>query len=70
MTAERKLKFVGLDSWSRPVYEDKNGRFWKDINLGEGTPSIYKSYPCDEFDGEPDYPIKGEYILINQYRRK
>jgi len=33
----KKLKLVGVDYWSRPVYEDDNGNYWKDVNLGSGT---------------------------------
>ena len=65
---KRNLKFVGVDSWDRPVYEDEDGRFWKDINLGKGKPDLFRSSPSDDFDGEPDFPIKGEYVLNNQYK--
>ena len=66
--AKRYLEFVGVDSWDRPVYEDKNGGFWKDTNLGKGTPYLHRSCPSDDFDGEPDYPINDEYVLISQYK--
>ena len=26
------LKFLGMDSWDRPVYKDETGKLWKDIN--------------------------------------
>jgi len=65
--ALRKLKFVGIDSWDRPVYKDKDGKLWKDINLGNGTPYLHRAVN-DKFDGEPDYPIKGEYVLIDEYK--
>lgn len=42
------------DDWGRPVYTDKNGKFYVDINLGKGTPSIHSV--TDQ--GEPEYPIK------------
>ena len=25
------LKYLGRDSWDRPVYEDDNGVVWKDV---------------------------------------
>ena len=64
----RKLEFDGVDSWDRPVYKDEEGRYWKDVNLGNGSPDLHRSSPSDDFEGEPDYRIKGEYILINQYK--
>ena len=56
----RKLHFAGIDSWSRPVYQDGSGQFWKDVNLGCGEASLHSA--CDnDFEGEPDMPISGEY---------
>lgn len=26
------LKYLGRDSWDRPVYEDGDGVIWKDVN--------------------------------------
>jgi len=57
----RKLKFVGVDGWDRPVYQDESGQFWKDVNLGNGEPYLHSS---DDFDGEPDMPIRGEFEII------
>ena len=30
------LKFVGMDSWDRPVYTDDIGTLWKDIDPRAG----------------------------------
>ena len=60
----RKLSFIGIDGWSRLVYKDESGRLWKDVNLGSGIPNLYNAY-CNDFEGEPDIPIKGEYEIIN-----
>ena len=51
------LNFLGIDSWSRPVYKDENGKLFKDINCDNG---IIGLCTCGSFDGEPDTPI--EYI--------
>jgi hypothetical protein len=59
----KKLKFIGVDDWDRPVYQDESGKFWKDVNLGSGTPHLHSSAD-NEFDGEPDMPITGEYEII------
>jgi hypothetical protein len=57
------LKYIGEDAWSRPVYQDQFARLWKDIELGDGDqPSLY-SVVGDEFDGEPNMPIKQEFII-------
>lgn len=61
----KKLRFLGIDSWSRPVYQDETGRLWKDVNLGRGTPSLHSSSGND-FEGEPDMPIKGEFEIIKE----
>lgn len=58
-----KLQLIGVDNWDRPVYKDDKGRLWKDVNLGCGTPYLHRAVN-DDFDGEPDYPISGEYEII------
>jgi hypothetical protein len=59
----RKLQFVGVDGWDRPVYKDESGQLWKDVNLGDGEPYLHNSAD-NEFDGEPDMPIEGEYEIV------
>lgn len=66
--SEKKLRFIGVDSWGRPVYKDGTGVFWKDVNLGRGEPYLHRSSPSDDFEGEPDFPIKGGYVLVEQYK--
>ena len=59
----KKLSFAGIDSWSRPVYCDESGQLWKDVNLGSGDPYLH-SASNNDFEGEPDMPITGEYEII------
>lgn len=63
-----KLKQIGIDYWSRPVYKDPQGKLWKDVNCGCGDPALHSSNNND-FEGEPDMPIQflrdWEVILIN-----
>lgn len=49
----------GADDWSRPIYRDKNGKIYVDVNLGKGEPSIHDV--TDE--GEPLTPIKNFKIV-------
>lgn len=52
-----KLEFLGMDSWSRPVYEDENGRLWKDVDPRKvSVPDLCTSMN-NAFDGEPDTPM-------------
>jgi len=59
----KKLYYVGTDNWDRPIYKDDNQRLWKDLNLGRGKPELYRS-SNDEMDGEPDYPVSGEFEIV------
>ena len=59
----RKLSYIGNDFWDRPVYKDETGKLWKDLNLGKGEPDLY-SAANNDFDGEPDMPIKGEFEIV------
>lgn len=57
------LKYIGIDSWSRPVYQDQFNHLWKDIDLGYfSKPSLCSVCPND-FDGEPDSPIKQDFKI-------
>lgn len=51
------IKFIGIDNWDRPVYKDKNGIIYKDINLGRGILALTTS-ANNEFYGEPECLIK------------
>ena len=38
---ELHLKFVGMDSWDRPVYKDDSGTLQKDVDLLRRSPAVY-----------------------------
>lgn len=53
------LKFVGLDSWSRPTYLYKDKIYLKQINFKEVEPNIsivLHDTADNTFDGEPNNP--------------
>lgn len=52
-----KVKFIGIDNWDRPVYKDKNGKVYKDTNLGKGEIALCTS-SNNSFYGEPDRLLK------------
>ncbi len=56
---ELKVKLVGIDSWDRPVYKDKDGNLYKDVNLGRGELDLHTAVNND-FYGEPDSPISDD----------
>lgn len=61
-----ELKYIGEDYWSRPVYQDQYGHLWKDIELGDNdNPSLYSS-TNDDFDGEPDTPIRRQFVIVQK----
>ena len=64
----RTMEFLGVDFWDRPVYKCiETGSLWKDLTLGSKIPELYS---CgNDFDGEPDCPIKSnlEIHFKNQY---
>ena len=59
----KKIRLVGVDDWYRPIYQDEDGRLWKDVNLGIGTPYLH-DVADNDIDGEPNMPIKSEYKII------
>lgn len=52
------LKFAGMDSWDRPVYEDDDGTLWKDVDPKAGMKPNLCTSVNNEFDGEPDMGMK------------
>jgi len=60
MSTYLELKYIGEDSWSRPVYQDQFKHLWKDVDLGSCDQPSLCSVVGDEFEGEPDTSIKQE----------
>lgn len=45
------MTYLGDDRLGLPVYQDSDGRLWKDVNGGEGNPNLYTT--CGDVDGDP-----------------
>lgn len=56
------LHLIGIDSWGRSVYEDMDGKLFKDTSLGVGIPALCTVY--GGFEGEPDTPVS----FISKYK--
>ncbi len=52
------LKFLGRDSWDRPVYKDNNGVIWKDVEPRADREANLCTSVDNELDGEPDIGMK------------
>lgn len=50
------LRYVGRDSWDRPVYES-NGRLYVDVDPRKDRSPDICTKQGNEFDGEPCTPI-------------
>lgn len=62
-----RLKRVGKNYWGHIAYKDKeSGKYYLDIDNGRfGNPQLYTCSPSDDIDGEPGYPLKAKYEIIN-----
>lgn len=60
------MKYLGMDSWSRPVYQDENGKLWKDTDPRAHVPASLYSALNNEFDGEPDMPFHGSAKFLEK----
>lgn len=58
----RTMEFIGKDDWSMYVYKCvETGILYKSETLGGNKSDLYS---CgNEFDGEPCYPIKGDFEI-------
>jgi len=53
-----EITYIGLDSFSRPVYKDVDGKLFVDVdNRKNRNPEICTKYN-NQFEGEPDTPIQ------------
>lgn len=55
---ERVFKFIGQDSWDRPVYEGEDGTLLVDVDPRSTRPISLCTKMNNRFDGEPDTPIE------------
>lgn len=60
----RLLHYIGTDEWARPVYQDQYGKLWKDAELGDFEIPHLHSAVGNEFDGEPDMPIRKPFRIL------
>lgn len=60
----RLLHYIGTDEWARPVYQDQYGKLWKDVELGDFEIPHLHSAVGNEFDGEPDMPIRKPFRIL------
>lgn len=59
-----ELKYIGLDSWDRPVYKDSKKRLWKDVDpLSKCEPNLCSA---QYFEAEPEnpWPAKKKFELL------
>lgn len=60
------LTYVGEDYWSRPVYQDAKGNFYKDVEMcpeGVTPKELYLSCPSKDFEGEPGWPLT-DFVIV------
>lgn len=72
------VRFVGIDSWERAVFQDEKGRWFKTVDeLAPDRTTKVKDWPeevwtaflkdlhtTDEFDGEPCYRLDSRRIEV------
>ncbi|MCK9325463.1 MAG: hypothetical protein M0P69_08180 [Bacteroidales bacterium] len=55
---KRVFKFLGQDSWDRPVYEGEDGTLLVDTDPISTRPIRLCTKCNNEYNGEPDTPIE------------
>ena len=64
-----EIKSIGFDSWNREVFQTKKGSLLCDVNLdySHNNMKLCTKFK-NEFDGEPDIPIKTErFIIVDEF---
>lgn len=54
----KKLKYIRRDSHSRPIYQDEEGKLWKDTDSRKGWEGTLYTVVDNEVHGEPLCPMK------------
>lgn len=73
---ELEIKFIGKDSHGRPVYETEDGLLLKNIELnGVPTQGNLTTVLYNNFDGEPDFPLKYKtkryvFTVVKEFLRR
>lgn len=62
-----KLKRIGENAWGYMAYQDmETGKFYLDLNYGfSDVLDLHACSPSDDIDGEPGFPVKREYEIVN-----
>lgn len=65
----KKLQRVGRNYLGQVVYKDEEGRFFLDLDIiASNTPdALYYCTPSDDIDGEPGFPLKEDYEILNPF---
>lgn len=56
----KEFKYIGNDSWDRPIYKGTDGTLLVDTDPVSECPMRLCTKYLNDFDGEPDTPI--EYL--------
>jgi len=59
-----ELTFVGIDSFSRPVYKSIEGYLYVDVNPQPGSPPEICTKCNNDFEGEPDWSVPDTTELV------
>ena len=64
-----EIKSIGFDSFDREVFQTAKGSLLCDINLDYSHENMSLHVKLNnEFDGEPDYPLKSErFIVVKEF---
>lgn len=69
------LRYLGRDDWGRYVYEDENGKIWKNTScctpreICEERGDVLNSSAGNAFDGEPDC-FMGAHIRVEYLKEE
>lgn len=65
MEQKIKIKSIGIDSWNREVFQTEKGTLLCDVNLDYSRENMRLCTKYNnEFDGEPDTPLKTERFVV------
>lgn len=66
MEQKIQIKWIGFDSWCRPMFQTKRGTYVCDTSMAYGSdaPMTLCSKNNNEYDGEPDTLLKTDAFEV------
>lgn len=65
----KQLTRVGVNRFGNTAYSDGHGNYYISCGMGNSK-ELYTVSPQNDMDGDPDFPLKEEFEILNPYTER